>query len=57
MPSAVFFPIKTALSQVIFVVKSGSSCSQPLLAKRPSNTFGHGKKVISVLVAALGDRR
>src|SRR5262249_54057765 len=28
----------TALSQVSFVIGLGSSCSQPLLAKRPSST-------------------
>ena len=54
MALAVATPISAALSQVIFVVKSGSSCSQPLLANRPSKTFGQGKKVTSVPAAAAG---
>ena len=32
--------IKTALSQVSLVMGSGSSCNQPLLAKRPSQRVG-----------------
>jgi hypothetical protein len=34
--AAVAGEISTALSQVIFVSGLGSSCSQPLFAKRPS---------------------
>src|SRR5215472_14540704 len=36
-----------ALSQVSFVNGLASSCSQPLLAKRPSQTLGSGRKAIS----------
>ena len=36
-----------ALSQVSFVIGLGSSCSQPLFAKRPSNTDGSFLKEIS----------
>ena len=34
-------------SHVTFVSGFGSSCSQPLLAKRPSHTVGSGRKMIS----------
>src|SRR3954467_12932608 len=34
-------------SHVTFVSGFGSSCSQPLLAKRPSQTVGSGRKMIS----------
>src|SRR5688572_19657137 len=34
-------------SHVIFVSGFGSSCSQPLFAKRPSHTVGSGLKMIS----------
>src|SRR5262249_28132187 len=33
---------RAALSQVSFVMGLGSSCNQPLLAKRPSHTVGSG---------------
>src|SRR2546430_11727637 len=36
-----------ALSHVSFVIGLGSSCSQPLLAKRPSRTAGSLRKLIS----------
>ena len=36
MRSAIAGPISMGLSQVILVIGLGSSCSQPLLAKRPS---------------------
>src|SRR6516164_6491763 len=36
-----------ALSQVSYVNGLGSSCSQPLLAKRPSQTLGSGRKASS----------
>src|SRR6476619_3118326 len=39
--------IQAELSQVILVSGLGSSCSQPLFAKRPSQTFGSGRKMIS----------
>src|SRR5436190_22835851 len=37
----------TALSHVSLVIGLGSSCSQPLLAKRPSRTAGSFLKLIS----------
>src|SRR5436190_7665394 len=39
--------IQAELSQVILVSGLGSSCSQPSFAKRPSQTFGSGRKMIS----------
>ena len=36
-----------ALSHVSLVCGFGSSCSQPLLAKRPSNTVGSARNTIS----------
>ena len=36
--------IRIALSQLIFVIGSGHSCSQPLLMKRPSSTRASGTK-------------
>ncbi len=47
--SAIAGLISSALSQVSLVTESGSSCSQPLLAKRPSQIVGSGRKVISGL--------
>ncbi len=38
--SAVAGLMSTALSHVSLVIGFGSSCSQPLLAKRPSSTAG-----------------
>src|SRR6476660_2165120 len=49
--------IHAAGSQVIFVNGFGSSCSQPLLAKRPSQTVGSGRKIISRPPLAGGDWR
>src|SRR6185295_3613706 len=45
--SAVAGLTMTALSHVSFVIGFGSSCSQPLLAKRPSRTDGSGRNAIS----------
>src|SRR5262249_2025736 len=44
---AVFKLTRAALSQVSLVRGFGSSCSQPLLAKRPSKRVGSGLKAIS----------
>src|SRR3954470_21127334 len=45
--SASFGLIHALGSHVILVSGLGSSCSQPLLAKRPSHTVGSGRKMIS----------
>ena len=45
--SAVAGLTSTALSQVSLVIGFGSSCSQPLLANRPSRTAGSLRKAIS----------
>src|SRR5215204_4613012 len=45
--SASFGPIHAVGSHVIFVNGFGSSCSQPLFAKRPSQIVGSGRKMIS----------
>ena len=37
----------TALSHVSFVIGLGSSCSQPLFAKRPSRMHGSGRNEMS----------
>src|SRR3954452_19847244 len=42
------------VSQVTLVIGLGSSCSQPLFAKRPSQTVGSGRKMISRPVWLLG---
>src|SRR5213593_2165334 len=49
MPSffAVLGLTSATLSQVIFVSGFGSSCNQPLLAKRPSKIVGSGRKTSS----------
>src|SRR4051794_6996229 len=39
--------IQAVGSHVTFVSGLGNSCSQPLLAKRPSHTVGSGRKMIS----------
>ena len=46
--------IHAAVSQVSFVSGFGSSCSQPLLAKRPSQIVGSGRKMISSPPVAAG---
>src|SRR6056297_1860235 len=51
--SAVERLINATLSQVTFVIGSGSSCSQPLLAKRPSYNFASGLMAISIPSPAL----
>src|SRR5437762_7587526 len=43
-------------SHVIFVSGLGSSCSQPLFAKRPSQMVGSGLKMISRPALGVGDR-
>ena len=45
--------ISNALSHVIFVTGSGSSCNQPLLAKHPSNTRASFMKHNSTLASRL----
>src|SRR6185436_2057607 len=45
--SASFGLIHAVGSHVIFVIGLGSSCSQPLFAKRPSPMVGSGRKMIS----------
>ena len=45
--SAVAGLMRAALSQVSLVIGLGSSCSQPLLANRPSKSVGSGRKTIS----------
>ena len=45
--SAVAGLTSTALSHVSFVIGFGSSCSQPLLANRPSSTEGSRRNEIS----------
>ena len=45
--SAVRAPTYATLSHVTFESGFGSSCSQPLLAKRPSRIVGSGRKTIS----------
>src|SRR5262249_44240820 len=45
--SAVFTPLYATLSHVIFESGLGNSCSQPLLAKRPSRIVGSGRKTTS----------
>src|SRR6266536_1750859 len=40
--------MRIALSHVSFVMGFGSSCSQPLLANRPSSTDGSFRKTISI---------
>ena len=45
--------ISNALSHVIFVTGSGSSCNQPLLAKQPSNTRASFMKHNSTLASRL----
>src|SRR6266545_6168160 len=47
MRSAVAGLISAGLSQVIVVIGLGNSWSQPLLAKRPSQIVGSGRKTIS----------
>src|SRR5437773_1945381 len=49
MPSffAVLGLTSATLSQVIFVKGFGSSCNQPLFAKRPSKIVGSGRKTSS----------
>src|SRR6202007_2990110 len=42
-----------ALSQVSLVNGLGNSCSQPLLAKRPSYTVGSGRKMYSTSPAGI----
>ena len=54
--SAVFGLMYATLSHVTFDSGFGSSCSQPLLAKRPSRTCGSGRKTISMPGLA-ADRR
>jgi len=49
---AVASEIRTALSQVSLVIGWASSCSQALLANRPSKTFGSTAKAISRPVPA-----
>src|SRR5581483_4778078 len=44
---AVFGLTRTGFAHVILVIGRGSSCSQPLLAKRPSPMVGSGRKTIS----------
>ena len=39
--------MRAALSQVSLVSGFGNSCSQPLLAKRPSKSVGSGRNKIS----------
>src|SRR5260370_7467218 len=46
--SAVLGLTSAALSQVSLVTGFGNSCSQPLLAKRPSYTHGSGRKINSI---------
>ena len=48
--SAVFALMYATLSHVTFESGFGSSCSHALLAKRPSSTFGSGRKMISMPV-------
>src|SRR5437762_6197139 len=59
MPS--FLPVagltNAALSQQRVVTGLGSSCSQPLLANRPSKRVGSGRKLISYSPAAGGAGR
>src|SRR5215212_9080580 len=45
--------IQAVGSQVTFENGLGNSCSQPLLAKRPSQIVGSGRKMISSPLAAL----
>src|SRR5262245_8432783 len=46
--------IQAVVSQVSFVSGFGSSCSQPMLAKRPSQIVGSGRKMISRPLAIAG---
>ena len=46
--------IQAAVSHVSFVSGFGASCSQPLLAKRPSQTVGSGRKTSSSPPARAG---
>src|SRR5689334_5663495 len=50
--SAVAGLVMIALSQQILVIGFGSSCSQPLFAKRPSQTEGSGRNDTSTPDAA-----
>ena len=52
--SAVFGLMYATLSHVTFESGLGNSCSQALLAKRPSSTCGSGRKMISSPVFAAG---
>src|SRR6202007_747673 len=51
--SAVLGLTSAALSQVSLVTGLGNSCSQPLLAKRPSYTQGSGRKMNSMSLAGV----
>ncbi len=51
---AVVSEIIAAFSQVSLVIGCGSSCSQTLLAKRPSYTFGSAANAISIPCSARG---
>src|SRR5260370_40572124 len=51
--SAVLGLTNAALSQVSLVTGFGNSCSQPLLAKRPSYTQGSGRKMNSMSSAGV----
>ena len=55
--AAVFGLTSAALSQVSLVSGFGSSCSQPLLAKRPSQTVGSGRNATSSPAAPARRRR
>src|ERR1022692_152203 len=46
--------MRIALSQLIFVIGSGHSCSQPLLANRPSSTVASATKRTSSAPAETG---
>ena len=52
--SASFGLIHAAVSHVSFVSGFGASCSQPLLAKRPSQTVGSGRNTSSSPAGAAG---
>src|SRR5581483_354643 len=50
----VFGLIQMALSHVILFVGFGSSCSQPLLEKEPSQMVGSGRNTTSMPCGVLG---
>src|SRR5438045_2606568 len=55
--SAVAGLVRTALSHVSLVIGLGSSCSQPLVAKRPSRTDGSFLRRVSVRPGGAVSRR